>query len=141
MFMPWITKGEGLCECIVINIGIWYGLLCNPRDCSTPGFSVLLYIPEFAQTHVHWVSDAIQLSHSLPPPSPLAFSLSQNQSLFQWVSSLHQVALVLELRITGYFFLQRNYQFCFELRVRVGPCAEPLLQRSRKTVCTLCIWS
>ena len=53
--------------------------LCNPMDCSTPGFPGLLCIPEFAQTHV---SDAIQPSHPLSPPSP-AFSLSQHQGLFQ----------------------------------------------------------
>ena len=50
-------------------------------DCSIPGFPVLHYLPELAQTHVHWVSDAIQPSHPLSPPSPLAFSLSQHQSL------------------------------------------------------------
>ena len=70
--------------------------LCDPKDCSTPGFPVLHYLPEFAQTHVHWVHDAIQPSHPLPPPSPPALYLSQHQSLFQWVF-LHQVAKVLEL--------------------------------------------
>ena len=50
--------------------------LCNPMNCSTPGFPVLYYILEFAQTHVHWVGDAIQLSHPLSPPFPLVFSLS-----------------------------------------------------------------
>ena len=49
--------------------------LCNPMDYSTPGFPVLQYSPEFAQTHVHWISDAIQPSHPLSPPSPLAFNL------------------------------------------------------------------
>ena len=61
-------------------------------DCSTPGFPVLHYLLELTQTHVHWVSDAIQRSHALSPPSPPAFNLSQHQGLFQWVSSLHQVA-------------------------------------------------
>ena len=56
-----------------------------PMNCSTPGFSVLHYLPEFAQTHVHWVGDAIQPSHPLSSPSP-AFNLSQHQDLFQWVS-------------------------------------------------------
>ena len=56
-------------------------------DCSTPGFPVLHYLPEFAQTHVHWVGDAIQPSHPLSSPSPPALSLSQHQGLFQWVSS------------------------------------------------------
>ena len=57
--------------------------LCNPMDCCTPGFPVLHHLPEFAQTHVHWVSDAIQPSHPLSSPSPPAFNLSQHQGLFQ----------------------------------------------------------
>ena len=64
--------------------------------CSTPGFPVLHYLLKFLQTHVHWVSDPIQLSHPLLSPSPPAFSLSQGQGLFQWVGSLHQVVKVLE---------------------------------------------
>ena len=61
-------------------------------DCSTPGFPVHHQFPERAQTHVHWVSDTIQPSHPLSSPSPPAFSLSQHQSLFRWVSSSPQVA-------------------------------------------------
>ena len=68
-------------------------------DCSTPGFPVHHQLPELAQTHVHWVGDAIQPSHSLSPPSPPALNLSQHQGLFQWVSSLHQVAKVLEFQL------------------------------------------
>ena len=56
--------------------------LCDPMDCRTPGFPVLHYLPELAQTHVHWVSDAIQPSHPLLSPSPPAFNLSQHQGLF-----------------------------------------------------------
>ena len=73
--------------------------LCNPMDYSTTGFPVLHYLPEFAQTHVHWVSKAIQPSHPLSPPSSLVLNLSQHHDLFQWVSSLHQVAEVLELQL------------------------------------------
>ena len=72
---------------------------CDPMDCNTPGFSVLHCLLEFAQTHVHWVSDAIQPSHSRPPSSPPAFNLSQDQVLFQWVGSSHQVTKVLELQL------------------------------------------
>ena len=68
-------------------------------DCSMPGFPVLHHLMELAQTHVHWVSDAIQPSHPLLSPSPPAFNLSQHQSLFQWVSSSHQVTKVLELQL------------------------------------------
>ena len=71
--------------------------LCNPMDCSTPGLPVHHQLLELAQTHVHWVSDAIQPSHPLSSPSP-AFNLSQHQGLFQWVSSSHQVAKVMELQ-------------------------------------------
>ena len=72
--------------------------ICDPIECSTPVFPVLYYLLEFAQTHVHWVSDAIQPSHPLSPPSPPALNLSQNQGLFQWVGSLHQVTKVLALQ-------------------------------------------
>ena len=68
-----------------------YLALCNPMDCSTPGLPVHRQLPEFTQTHVHWVSDAIQPSHPLSSPSPLAFNFSQHPGLFEWVSSLHQV--------------------------------------------------
>ena len=73
--------------------------ICHPMDCSMPGFPVLHCLPELAQTHVHWVSDAIQPSHSLSPPSLFAFNFSQHQGLFQWVSFSHQVAQVLELQL------------------------------------------
>ena len=69
--------------------------LCDPMDYSTPGLPVHHQVLEFTQTHVHWVGDAIQLSHPLPSPSPPAFNLSQHQGLFL-VSSSHQVAKVLE---------------------------------------------
>ena len=68
-------------------------------DCSKPGLPVHHQLPEFTQTHVHRVSDAIQPSHPLSSPSPPALNLSQHQSLFQWVSSLHQVAKVLEFQL------------------------------------------
>ena len=61
--------------------------LCDPKNCSMSGFLVLYYLPEFAQTHVHWVSDAIKPSHPLSLPSPPALNLFQNQGLFQWVGS------------------------------------------------------
>ena len=65
--------------------------LCNPMDCSTPGFPGHHQLLELAQTHVHRVSDAIQPSHPLSSLSPPAFNLSKHQGLFQWVSSSHQV--------------------------------------------------
>ena len=68
--------------------------LCNPMDCSTPGFSVVHYLLEFTQTHVHWVDDAIWPSHPLLPPSPPAFNLPQHKCLFPPVSSSRQMAKV-----------------------------------------------
>ena len=73
--------------------------LCDPMDCSTPGFPVLHQLPELAQTHVHQVGDAIQPSHPLSSSSPPTFNLSQHQGLFQRVSSSHQVARVLEFQL------------------------------------------
>ena len=68
-------------------------------NCSTPGLPVHHQLPESTQTHVHRVGDAIQPSHSLSSPSPPALNLSQHQGLFQWVSSSHQVAKVLEFQL------------------------------------------
>ena len=73
--------------------------LCDPMDCSMPGLPVNHQLPEFTETHVHWVGDAIQPSHPLLSLSPPAFNLSQYQGLFQWISSSHQVAKGLELHL------------------------------------------
>ena len=74
-------------------------ILCDLMDCSIPGLPVHCQLPELAQTHVHWVSDAIQPSYLLSSPSPPAFNCSQHHSPFQWVSSSHHVAKVLELQL------------------------------------------
>ena len=80
----------------------------DPMGCSTPAFPVLCHRPGFAQTHVCWVSDAIQSSHPLLPPSLPALNLSHHQDLFQWISSLHQVAKVLELQLQ-----HKSFQWVF----------------------------
>ena len=72
---------------------------CDHMNHSTPGLPVHHQLPEFTQTHVHWVADAIQPFHPLSSPSPPAINLSQHQGLFKWVSSLHQVAKVLEFQL------------------------------------------
>ena len=72
--------------------------LCDPVDCSMPGLPVHHQLPEFTQTHVRWVGDAIQPSHPLSSPSP-PFNLAQHQGLFKWVSSSHHVARVLEFQL------------------------------------------
>ena len=82
---------------------IWYSVqfnsiaqlcptLCDPMNRSTPGLPVHHHLPEFTQTHVHRVNDAIQPSHPLLSPFPPAPNPSQHQSLFQWVNSSHEVA-------------------------------------------------
>ena len=73
--------------------------LCDPMNCSTPGFSVHHQLLIFTQTHVHWVGDAIQPSHPLSSPSPPALNLFQHQGLFKWVSFPHQVAKVLVFQL------------------------------------------
>ena len=83
--------------------------LCKPKDWSTLGFPVLYYLPELAQTHVHWVSDAIQPSHPLSP-SPLALNLFQSQGLFHWAGCSHQVAKVLEFQPQ-----HQSFQWIFRL--------------------------
>ena len=73
--------------------------LCDPMNLSMPGLPDHHQLPEFTQTHVHWVSDAIQPSHPLLSPSSPAPNPSQHQSLFQWVNSSHEVAKVLEFQL------------------------------------------
>ena len=75
-------------------------------DCSMPGLPVHHQLPEPAQTHVHWVGDAIQPSHPLSSPSSLTFNFSQHQGLFQRVSSSHQMAKALE-------FQHQSFQWIF----------------------------
>ena len=90
--------------------------LCDPMNLSTPGLPDHHQLLEFTQTHV-WVSDAIQPSHPLSSPSPPALNLSQHQGLFQWISSSHQVAKVLE-------FQHQSFQWIFRKSLyRQGRCS------------------
>jgi len=86
--------------------------LCDSMNCSTPGLPVHHQLPEFTQTHVHWVSNAIQPSHPLLYPSPPALNLSQNQGLFKWVSSSHQVAKVLEFQLQHQVLPMNTQDWC-----------------------------
>ena len=83
--------------------------LCHTMDCSPRGSLVLHCLPEFAQTHVHWVGDAIQPSHTLLLPSP-ALNLSQHKGLLQWVGSSHQVAKIWELQLQ-----HQSFQWIFRI--------------------------
>ena len=78
--------------------------LCHPMNCSMPDLPVHHQLPEFTETHVHRVGDAIQPSHPLLFPFPPAPNPSQHQGLFQWVNSLHEVAKVLEFQLQHQFF-------------------------------------
>ena len=95
-------------------------------NCSTPGFPVLYYLPEFAQIYVHWVNGAIQPCHPLLPPSFLALNLSQHQGLFQWVSSSIQVAKVLEVQLQHqsfqWVFLAHWGLISFRIDWFLSPC-------------------
>ena len=83
----------------IISVAQSCPTLCDPMNHSTPGLPVHHQLLESTQTHVHWVSDPIQPSYPPSSPSPPALNLSQHQGLFKWVSSLHQVAKVLEFQL------------------------------------------
>ena len=107
--------------------------LCNPMNRSTPGLPVHHQFPEFTQTHVHRVGDAIQSSHPLSSPSPPAPNPSQHQSLFQWVNSSHEVPKVLEFQLWHHSF-QRNPRADLLQNGLVGsPCSPRDSQESSPT--------
>ena len=83
--------------------------LCDPMNCSMPGFPVLHYLPEFAQIHVNWVHDVIQPSDPLSPTSP-ALNLFQHQGLFQWVGSSHQW-----LKYRSFWLQQQSFHWIFRV--------------------------
>ena len=102
--------------------------LCDPMDCRTPGFPVLHYLSVLAQTHVHWVSDAIQLSSSVIPFS--SFNLSQHHSLFQWMGSSHLVAKGLELQLQHQSFQWRFRTDFLQDWLVWSPCSPRYSQES-----------
>ena len=100
-----------------VNIGIQLSSvtqsclsLCDPMNRNAPGLPVHHQLPESTQTHVHWVSDAIQSSHSLSSPTPSYRKLSQHLGLFHWVISVHQVAKVLEFQLQ-----HQSFQWIFRI--------------------------
>ena len=110
MFITILSTITKIWKCPLIDewIKMWYQFssvaqLCptlrDPMNCSTPGLPVHHHLPEFTQTYIHQVGDAIQPSHPLSSPSPPAPNPSPHQSLFQWVSSSHEVAKVLEFQL------------------------------------------
>ena len=104
--------------------------LCDPIGCNMPIFPIHHQLPEPTQGHVHWVGDAIQPSYPMLSPPPPALNLSQHQGLFQWVSSLHQVAKVLEFQLQHQSF-QRIIRTDFLQDGLVGsPCSSRDSQES-----------
>ena len=89
--------------------------LCNAMNCSTPSLPVHHQLLEFTQAHVHRVSDAIYPSHPLSSPSLPTFNLSQHQGLYQWVSSAHQVAKVLEHQLQHQSFNEYSGLISFSI--------------------------
>ena len=100
-FIAIISKREDCTSCWAQFSSVTQSclILCEPVDCSMPDLPVHHQLLGFTQTHVHWVSDAIQPPHPLPSTSPPALNLSQHQGLFKWVNSSHQVAKVLEFKL------------------------------------------
>ena len=93
-----INSGQRRQKSVFSSVAQLCPTLCDTMDCSTPDLPVHHQLPEFTQTHVHRVGDAIQPSHPLSSPSPPAFNISQHQGLFR-VSSSHQVAKGLEFQL------------------------------------------
>ena len=107
--------------------------VCDPMDCSTPGFPVHQQLPEFTNTHGQWVGDAIQPSHPTPFLSPPILNLSQHQGLFKWVSSSRQVAKLLKFQLRHQFF-QWIFRTDFLWDWLVGsPCSPRESQESSPT--------
>ena len=106
--------------------------LCDPMDCSMPGLPVHHQLLEFTQTHVHWVGDAIQPSHPLSSPSPLASNLSQHQGLFKWVSSLNQMAKVLEFQLQHQAYICMCNQYYVRHQMINQSYSKLLFQRKKR---------
>ena len=107
--------------------------LRDPMNRHMPGLPVRHQLPEFTETHVHRGSDAIQPSHPLSSPSPLAPNPSQHQSLFQWVNSSHEVAKVLELQLQHHSFQRNPRADLLQNGLAGSPCSPRDSQESSPT--------
>ena len=107
--------------------------LCDTMNHSIPGLPVHHQLPEFTQTHVHWVDGAIHSSHPLLSPSPPALNLSQHLELFKWVSSSHQVAKVLEFQLQHQSFQWTPRTDLLQDRLVGSPCSPRDSQESSPT--------
>ena len=105
LLLTWLIPLSLMCICAWLHAKSC-PTLCNPMNCTTPGFLVLHYLQKFAQTHVHWVNDAIQPCQALSPPSPV-FNLSLHQGLFKWANSLYHMAKGLEIQLQSFQWIFR----------------------------------
>ena len=105
----------------------------QPMNRSTPDLPVYHQLSESTQTHVHWVGDAIQPSHPLSSPSTPALNLPQHQGFFQWVSSLHQVAKVLEFQLQHQSFQWTPRTDLLKDGLVASPCSPRDSQESSST--------
>ena len=133
----WVTMLPIFFCCSVTQLCLTF---CNLMGYSMPGSLVLHCLPEFAQTYVYWVGDAIQPSHPLLPPSPFAFSLSQYQDLFQWVSSSQQVAKVLELQPQSFQWIFRLISFGIDWFDLSTPVFLPGESQGQRSLVGFCLW-
>ena len=109
MLYHWATKEAHSKSCCCCSVAQSCPTLCDPMDCSRPGFPVLHHLPELAQTHVLWVSDTIHPSCPLSFPSLPAFKFPQHQDIYQRVGSSNQVAKVLELQLQHQFISVQSF--------------------------------
>ena len=116
---------SGIIYFLVSSVTLSCPTLSDPMDCSMPGLPAHHQLPEFTQTHVHWVGDAIQPFCLLFSSSPPVFSLSQHQGLFKWVSSSHQVAKVLAFQLQ-----HQSFQRIFRTDLVCSPCSPRNSQES-----------
>ena len=121
--LEWFRK---FCCCSVAHSCL---TLCHPMDCSTRGSPVLHRLPEFAQIHVPWISDAVQPSQPLLPSSPFASSLSQHQVLFKWVSSSYQMTRVHPMNIQDWFCLGLTGLISFQSKRLSGVFSNTTVQK------------
>ena len=133
----------------VIRLPSHVRLFETPMGCSMPGFPGPHHLPEVARVHVHWISEAIQLAHPLLSSSPPAFSLTQHQGLFQWVSSLHQVAKVLKFQLSssssddysGLISFRKDWFDLLELQSTLKSLHQPHSSKASILRIQLSLWS
>ena len=110
VFVSGVQQSDSVTHIHLVHLGLFYQLLLFfsgsvmpdslwPHGLQHTQLHCPSLSPRVSQNHAHWVCDAIQPSHPLSRPFPPALNLSQHQGLFQWVSSSHQVAKVLELQL------------------------------------------